>query len=317
MERALQFPAKVIPRHGSPEHEPGLFSTESVLNLQKLIFAGSPLSEVLTNIAQLVEAQAEGMSCTIWLPDEDGKELHCAAAPSLPGFSANVGRTVVCAKGASCGTAVYRREPVYVTDILTDPLWDDYRHLFLPYRIRSVWSRPLFTNEGKALGTFAILSREPRSPDANELQLIENASHITGIAIERHMNEQALQRERDRLRLLLEITSSVTSKLDLRQMVEALSTNLFRVMQCDVSALLLPDSESGALRVTLLHNPDMRGPYREGSLVPMTSSIAGQVLRKAKSIRIDSFEHVREDPEIYGNPDGQVIYKHVMKEGLK
>jgi formate hydrogenlyase transcriptional activator len=30
--------------------------------------------------------------------------------------------------------------------------------------------------------------------------LIENASHITGIAIERHMNEQALQRERDRLR---------------------------------------------------------------------------------------------------------------------
>ena len=50
--------------------------------------------------------------------------------------------------------------------------------------------------------------------------------------------------ERDRLRLLLEITSSVTSRLDLRQMVEALSTNLFRIMRCDVSALLLPDSEA-------------------------------------------------------------------------
>jgi formate hydrogenlyase transcriptional activator len=147
--------------------------------------------------------------------------------------------------------------------------------------------------------------------------LIENASHITGIAIERHMNEQALQRERDRLRLLLEITSSVTSRLDLRQMVEALSTNLFKVLQCDVSALLLPDSESGALRVTLLHNPDMRGPYREGSLVSTNSSISGQVLRTAKSIRIDSFEQVREDPEIYGNPDGQIIYKHVLEEGLR
>jgi len=316
MERAIQFSRQVLSRDGRPEHGSGLFSTESVLKLQKLIFAGSPLSEVLTNIAQLVEAQAEGMSCTIWLPDEDGKELHCAAAPSLPGFSANVGLTAICANGASCGTAVYRREPVYVTDILTDPLWDDYRHLFLPYSIRSVWSRPLFTSEGKALGTFAILSREPRSPGANELQLIENASHITGIAIERHMNEQALQRERDRLRLLLEITSSVTSRLDLRQMVEALSTNLFRVMQCDVSALLLPDSES-ALRVTLLHNPDTRGPFREGSLVPMNSSIAGQVLRKAKSIRIDSFEQVREDPEIYGNPDGQLLYKRVIEEGLR
>jgi formate hydrogenlyase transcriptional activator len=100
-------------------------------------------------------------------------------------------------------------------------------------------------------------------------------------------------------------------------MVEALSTNLFRVMQCDVSALLIPDSESGALRVTLLHNPDMRGPFREGSLVPMNSSISGQALRTGKSIRIDSFEQLREDPEIYGNPDGELLYGSVLKEGLK
>ncbi len=317
MERAIQFPARILSRDAPSEHELGLFSTESVLNLQKLIFAGSPLSEVLANIAQLVESQAEGMSCTIWLPDEDGKELHCAAAPSLPGFSAQVGTMAVGPKGGSCGTAIYRKEPVYVTDILTDPIWENYHQRMLPYGIRSVWSRPLFTSEGKALGTFSINYREPRSPSAKDLQLIENASHITGIAIERHMNEQALQRERDRLRLLLEITSSVTSRLDLRQMVEALSTNLFKVMQCDVSALLLPDSESGELRVTLLHNPDMRGPYREGSSVPMNSSISGQVLRKGKSIRIDSFEDVREDPEIYGNPDGQILYRHVMEEGLK
>jgi formate hydrogenlyase transcriptional activator len=317
MERAIPFPEKVLSRNTPSEREFGLFSTESVLNLQKLIFAGSPLSEVLANIARLVESQAEGMSCTIWLPDDDGKQLRCVAAPSLSGFIADVGAMAVGPKGGSCGTAIYRKEPVYVTDILADPIWEDYRNRMLPYGIRSVWSRPLFTSEGKALGTFSINYREPRRPSANELQLIENASHITGIAIERHMNEQALQRERDRLRLLLEITSSVTSRLDLRQMVEALSTNLFRVMQCDVSALLVPDSESGALRVTLLHNPDMRGPFREGSLVPMNSSISGQVLRKGKSIRIDSLEDVREDPEIYGNPDGQVIYKHMMEEGLR
>jgi formate hydrogenlyase transcriptional activator len=317
MERAIQFPARLLLRERPPEHKSELLSTESVLNLQKLIFAGSPLSEVLTNIAQLVESQADGLSCTIWLPDEDGKELHCAAAPSLPGFSARVGTMSVGPKGGSCGTAVYRKEPVYVTDILTDPIWENYRGRLLPYGIRSVWSRPLFTSEGKALGTFSINYREPRSPSANDLLLIENASHITGIAIERHMSEQALRRERDRLRLLLEITSSVTSRLDLRQMVDALSTNLFRIMQCDVSALLLPDSENGALRVTILHNRDARGPFREGSLVPINSSISGQVLRTAKSIRIDSFEQVREDPEIYGNPDGRLLYERVIEEGLR
>src|ERR1700743_1526030 len=147
---------------------------ESVLNILKLIFAGSPLPEVLTIIARLVESQGGGTLCTIWLPDDDGAQLSCAAAPSLPGFSAHVGSMRIGPRGGSCGTAVYRREPVYVNDIFSDPIWDHYRHLLLPYGIRAVWSRPLFATDGKVLGTFAIHYREARSPDTNDLQLFEN-----------------------------------------------------------------------------------------------------------------------------------------------
>jgi formate hydrogenlyase transcriptional activator len=298
------------------QNKSDLLSSESVLHILRLILAGAPLAEVLTIIARLVESKGDGTLCTIWLPDDDGRQLYCAAAPSLPGFIDGAGSMTIGPTGGSCGTAVYRKEPVYVNDILTDPVWDHYRHRLLPFGIRAVWSRPLFTSEGQILGTFAIHYREPRSPDADDVQLIENASHIAGIAIERHLNEEKLRHERDRLRLLLEITSSVTSKLDLRKVVEALSTNLFRIMQCDVSALLLPDAESGEFRVANLYNPDARGPFREGSLVSMNSSISGQVLRTGKSIRIDSFEQVREDPEIYGNPDGQALYERVIEEGL-
>ena len=276
MEKAVQSTAEVSSLGAAAKSESGLFSTESVLHLQKLIFAGSPLSEVLTHIAQLIESQAEGMSCTIWLPDEDGKELHCAAAPSLPGFIVQAGTMAVGPKGGSCGTAIYREEPVYVTDVLTDPAWDLYRDRLLPYGIRSVWSRPLFTNEGKALGTFSINYRESRSPSANDLQLIENASHITGIAIERHMNEEALRRERDRLHLLLEITNSMTSKLDLPRLVDVLSTNLLSVTRCDFCALLLPDADSGELRVTILYNPESRGSICDGTIMPIYGSMGGR-----------------------------------------
>jgi formate hydrogenlyase transcriptional activator len=298
------------------QNESGLFSSESVLNLQKLIFAGSPLSEVLAIIAQLVESQAEGMLCTIWLPDEEGKQLHCAAAPSLPGFGANVGPMTVCPKGASCGTALYRKEPVYVTDILIDPIWDDYRDRLLPYGIRSVWSRPLFTSEGKPLGTFAILYREARSPGASDLQLIEEASHITGIAIERHINEEALRRERDRLRLLLEITNSMTSKLDLRRLIEALSTNLLSVTRCDFCALLLPNADSGQLRVTILYNPEARGSLRDGTLIPIHGSSCDKAFRTGKTQHFHSFEEVRDDPEYFGSSVGRPFYQRVMAEGV-
>lgn len=317
MESATDSPAPRVSSEREVQNESALFSSQSVLDILRMILAGAPLGEVLTIIARLVESRGDGTLCTIWLPNKDGSQLHCAAAPSLPGFIAGAGSMLIGPKGGSCGTAVYRREPVYVTDILTDPVWDVYRDRLLPFGIRAVWSRPLFTNNGNLLGTFAIHYREARSPEAIDLQLIENASRIAGIAIERHLNEEKLWHERDRLQLLLEITSSVTSRLDLRQVVEALSTNLFNIMQCDVSALLLPDPESGQLRVTILYNPDARGPYREGSLVPMHGSISGQVLRTGKSIRVDSFEQVREDPETLGNPKGQVIYGHLMAEGLK
>ena len=127
-----------------------------------------------------------------------------------------------------------------MTDILIDSLWDDYRDPISPYGIRAVWSRPLFSREGKVLGTFAILYREVRSPGAADLQLIENASHIAGIAIERHLNEQKLRHERDRLGLLLEITNSMTSKLDLGHLLETLSTNLLSVTRCDFSRCFYP-----------------------------------------------------------------------------
>jgi len=61
-------------------NESGLFSSEAVLNILKLILAGSPLPEVLTIIAQLVESRGDGTLCTIWLPDDDGKVVYCAAA---------------------------------------------------------------------------------------------------------------------------------------------------------------------------------------------------------------------------------------------
>jgi len=255
------------------------------------------------------------MLCTIWLPDSDGKHLYCAAAPTLPGFASHVGRTVIGPKGASCGTAVYRREAVYVPDILAESTWDDYRDLMAPFGIRSVWSRPLFSKEGRALGTFAVLSREVRNPSETDLALIENASHITGIAIERSVNEEALRHERDRLSLLLEITNSMSSSLDLSHLTEALSTNLLSVTHCDLCALLLPHS-SDALRMTILYNPQGRGFISDGTLVPIHGSTCGKTFRTGRNERVDRFGDLRDDPDTFASPDGKAFYERVSAEGL-
>jgi formate hydrogenlyase transcriptional activator len=317
MNQATECRAEHCSRAEGLENASALFSTDSVLHLLKLILAGAPLPEVLTIIAQLVESRGDGTFCTIWLPEEGGRRLYCAAAPSLYGFSAHVGPMCISPKGGSCGTAVYRREPVYVSDILIDAIWDDYRDLMVPYGIRAVWSRPLFANDGKVLGTFAILYREVRSPSVDDLRLIESAGHIAGIAIERDLNEARLRQERDRLRLLLEITNSMTTKLDFRRLAQALSTNLLRVTRCDICALLLPQTDRKHLRTTVLYNPEARGIISDGAIVPVKGSVGGKAFRTGKNEHIHKLEELCDDPESFGSEEGQQSYERMVAEGLK
>jgi formate hydrogenlyase transcriptional activator len=133
---------------------------------------------------------------------------------------------------------------------------------------------------------------------------------------ERKRLEEELRHERDRLRLLLELTNSMTSKLDLRHLVESLSTNLLSVTRCDFCALLLPDADSGELRVTTLYNPESRGSLCDGTLIPIHGSICGKAFWTGKTQHFDHFEDVRHDPDSFGNSVGRRFYQRVMAEGL-
>jgi C4-dicarboxylate-specific signal transduction histidine kinase len=91
---------------------------------------------------------------------------------------------------------MFRREPVVVTDILQDPLWEAYREVAEPYGFRACWSTPILAHSGKVLGSFAMYYREPRSPSPAETRALEMAVHLAGIAIERKLARE----ERERLR---------------------------------------------------------------------------------------------------------------------
>ena len=62
---------------------------------------------------------------------------------------------------------------VIVTDILTDPLWEDYRDVARRFGLRACWSTPIFSPQRKVLGSFAMYYDEPRAPSDEELRLIE------------------------------------------------------------------------------------------------------------------------------------------------
>lgn len=164
------------------------------------IAANAPLGEVLNRLVLLIEAQSPEMLGSILLLTDDGDHVRHGAAPSLPeDYVKAVDGTSIGPKHGSCGTAMYRGEPVYVTDIFTDPLWEDYRDLAAASGLRACWSTPILSGRGKVLGSFAMYYREPRTPTGEEANLTEVATHIAGLAIEHQAAREILARTQSEL----------------------------------------------------------------------------------------------------------------------
>ncbi len=163
-------------------------------NVLEIIAAGSPLPAVLDAITRVMEAQAGGMYCSILLLDEDGQHLRHGAAPSLPdAYNRAIDGVRIGPKAGSCGTAAHTGKITIVSDIASDPLWADFRELAARFGLAACWSIPIKASNSATLGTLAMYHREPRRPTPADLELIEHAQHLAGIAIERVRAERALR----------------------------------------------------------------------------------------------------------------------------
>jgi two-component system cell cycle sensor histidine kinase/response regulator CckA len=176
-----------------------------------MVMAHARLPEILETLCSNIEKYHSGLLCSVLVLDADGKTLRHGASPSLPReYSQAIDGTQIGPSVGSCGTAAYRREPVIVPDIATDPLWAAYRHLALPHGLRACWSTPIASQDGGILGTFAIYYREPRVPDEEHLQLIAHATHLAAVAIEWDRAQTELKSAENRYRTLVERLPAVT-----------------------------------------------------------------------------------------------------------
>jgi PAS domain S-box-containing protein len=160
----------------------------------EMIAKNTPLCETLNTLVKSIEQQSRDIKGSILLLDKEGKHLLHGAAPSLPeSYNAAVHGIMIGPNVGSCGTAIYRKESVIVTDIASDPLWENFRDLALSFGLRACWSTPIFSSQNQVLGTFAMYYPEPHTPQDFECQLIEVARNLAGIAIERKQAEESLK----------------------------------------------------------------------------------------------------------------------------
>jgi diguanylate cyclase (GGDEF)-like protein/PAS domain S-box-containing protein len=159
----------------------------------EMIAMSAPLGDVLAHLILLVESQLKGFAGAVLLLDETGIRLRPGAAPSLPdSYAKAIDGAHIGPKAGSIGAAAYRREAVVVVDVMSDPLSEGYRDLMAECGLRSAWSTPILTHQGAVVGIFAMYAKEPRQPTDAEIGLINVATRIAGIAIERKLAEERI-----------------------------------------------------------------------------------------------------------------------------
>ena len=183
--------------------------------LLEMIVTGRPLPETLTALILFIEKQAPELLCSVLLLDEDGIHMRHGSAPSLPAeYVSAIDGSAIGPKTGSCGTSAFRKEPVFVEDIENDPLWEDYKFLALPHNLRACWSSPIFDEQHKVLGTFAVYYRRPALPEPFHLRLIEMAAHVAAISITGERDRQIMQRAQERLKLIYDAVTDIIFLLD-------------------------------------------------------------------------------------------------------
>jgi len=178
--KTQKLPAFVPQSEQHEEH----FRTEQK-RIQQMIASDAPLSEILSKLVLMIEGQSPEMICSILLLSSDGNHVRHAVAPSLPeNYVKVIDGSPIGPKHGSCGTAMFRGQPVIVTDIATDPLWDEYRNFAWAIGVAACWSTPIMSSKGKVLGSFAMYYREPRTPNGDERHLTDVATKVAAQAIE-------------------------------------------------------------------------------------------------------------------------------------
>src|SRR5437588_9463636 len=192
-----------------------LFAGEK--RLLEMIATGVALNEILNCLCVIIEEYRSGTLASILLLRPAGLDLDSVAGPNLPeGWREEMEKLPIGPCAGSCGTAAYRGSAVIVSDIASDPLWDvpEHRAAALSHGLRASWSNPILSSEGRVLGTFCIYERETRSPNPHDLEVIEKATYLARVAIERDRAETDLRTSEEKYRDLINASPDAICLMD-------------------------------------------------------------------------------------------------------
>jgi formate hydrogenlyase transcriptional activator len=187
-----------------------------------------------------------------------------------------------------------QQKALLVTDLEFDTRFPRNLELLRKEGIKSFCLLPLTTAQ-RRVGALAFGSAKKGAYDEADLEFLRQVAVQVAVAVDNALNfqdaqvyQEQLSRERDRLRLLLEVNNALVSNLDLRELLKEIAACLRRVIRHDYTSLALYDPARNEMRLTALDFPEGKGLIHEEMTVPLEGSAGGEVLATRKPLLVNA-----------------------------
>jgi formate hydrogenlyase transcriptional activator len=195
------------------------------------------------------------------------------------------------------------QQPMLVYNTAREIRFQEINRLMYENGLLSYCVLPL-TSAGRRLGALAFGSIKQEAFSAVNLEFLQQVTNQVALAVDNainfdraHMAQQQLARERDRLRLLLEVNNAVVSHLSLDELMHAISESLQRVVPHDISGIGLYDPQSGQLCSHVTEYPSHLPNFARGTPIPMEGTTGGVAFTTGQPVFIGKpdFERFHSD----------------------
>ena len=182
------------------------------------------------------------------------------------------------------------QQPLVLDDLDSEVRFARPIKLMQEYGVRSFCSIPL-TTPRRRLGAFSLGHTETNAYALDQLEIPKLAASQVAVAVENALNyqdasqlQEEVARERDRLKLLLDVNNAVVSNLSLTELFKVIPSRVRLAMQCDAACLSLPDPQKQRLEIHGLDFPEGRGFLQEEAQLPIEGSSPGKAFRTGQPV---------------------------------
>ncbi len=189
------------------------------------------------------------------------------------------------------------QEPLVFARVEQESRFPRVTALLLEQGVVSCCWLPL-TSAQRRLGAIGFGSLQPHEYAQAEMDFLGQVARQIAVAVDNALNYQAaeayqcqLARERDRLRVLLELNNALVSSLDFREVFAESCARVREVIPHDHTDLVLYDEENKQLRIWSIESPEaprgVKGRVEEEITVPAEGTPAGEAIARRKPLLVD------------------------------